>query len=462
MLKQSGRLLQVRCGTAAWPIAQIEHAPVGPARVEDAQGRVIDGSGGGRSRSLSRKQQVRSAALKSFCEPFPGQCEPLRELSPGEWKKLLRWLDLSGLALQFFDRVAELRLEELLPEPVYARLRQNLQDNAVRTSDILVESTAIHQEFQREGIQHALLKGVSFWPNSVAKSELRLQFDIDFLVSEDCAEGARDILLRRGYRLYSATRTCLEFKRNEKPGLTLQETYRHTGSWAVEIHVECHSPAGTSVLDRVERRDFNGHNMPVLSPVDLFLRQGLHAYKHICGEFTRASHLVEYRHHVLTRAGDGDFWDALRAAASGNEFAAIALGVVTLLISRSMGEFAPDALTAWTVDCLPRTARLWVETYGDRVVLGDVPGSKLYLLLQKSVHIQGAPVRRRTWRSLVPLSCPPQAILARSDDPLPVRLGRYRMQLNFIGTRLRFHIVEGLRFGWELRRWRRQIRRLAT
>ena len=46
--------------------------------------------------------------------------------------------------------------------------------------------------------------------------------------------------------------------------------------------------------------------MPVLSPVDLFLGQGLHAYKHVCSEFSRVAHLLEFRRHVLARRDDHD------------------------------------------------------------------------------------------------------------------------------------------------------------
>jgi hypothetical protein len=35
------------------------------------------------------------------------------------------------------------------------------------------------------------------------------------------------------------------------------------------------------------------------------------------------------------------------------------------------------------------------------------------------------------------------------------------MQVNLIWNRLRFHIVEGLRFALELRRWRRHLKRVA-
>jgi hypothetical protein len=38
-----------------------------------------------------------------------------------------------------------------------------------------------------------------------------------------------------------------------------------------------------------------------------------------------------------------------------------------------------------------------------------------------------------------------------------MRIGRYRLQLSFILGRLRFHIVEGLRYTWESYRWRQYL-----
>jgi hypothetical protein len=200
--------------------------------------------------------------------------------------------------------------------------------------------------------------------------------------------------------------------------------------------------------------------MPVLSPIDLFLGQGLHAYKHVCSEFSRVAHLLEFRRHVLVRRDDHAFWSELRSAAEGNPRAGLGLGVVTLLITRVMGDFAPEALTDWTLECLPRSARLWVERYGRRAVFGSIPGSKLYLLLQKELETAGVPAKRSLRQILLPVRLPPPVIRAFPNETLTVRLSRYRMQLNFILLRLRFHIVEGLRYAWESHRWQRQINRL--
>jgi hypothetical protein len=402
---------------------------------------------------------LREAALLIFCEPFPRQCFRLLDLSRREWQSLLRWLDISGLALYFLDRIVALKLTEWLPPGVLARLQKNLADNTQRTRGMIAESIAIQQRFQEASLSYATLKGLSLWPSSVSRAELRSQFDLDFLVAEESAPEARRILEQRGYRLYVVSGRSWEFKLNEKPGVSLKDLYKAQPSHAVELHVESRVPGHSSPLERAEKRHLHGCTMPVLSPVDLFLGQGLHAYKHVCSEFSRVAHLLEFRRHVLSRRDDHAFWNELEKTAVGNPRACMGLGVVTLLIAHVMGDFAPEALTGWTVACLPRSARLWVERYGRRAVFGSIPGSKLYLLLQRELENAGVPAKRSLQQILFPVRLPRPIIRAFPNETFSVRLGRYRMQLHFILLRLRFHVVEGLRYAWESHRWRRQIDR---
>ena len=368
---------------------------------------------------------------------------------------MLHWLDISGLALYFLDRMTELQLSASLPEFVLARLRKNLEDNTGRTRSMVNESVAIHQEFQGVGVTYALLKGLSLWPSSAPAPELRSQFDLDFLVAEKSAAHAKTVLERRGYRLYHASRRSWEFKCNERPGLSLRDLYKAQPSHAVELHIEPDRSGRSSPLGRIEWRTLFGCSMPVLSPVDLLLGQGLHAYKHVCSEFTRASHLLEFRRHVIARRNDADLWRELHAAAEENPRASLGLGVVTLLIAHGMGDFAPEELTEWTVRSLPEPVSLWVRMYGRRTLFGSFPGTKLYLLLQKELAAAGVPAKRLPRRILLPLRLPPPIIRALPGEALAVRLARYRMQFVFILQRLRFHLVEGLRYTWESRRWRR-------
>lgn len=411
-------------------------------------------NGSARSR-LTRAQEVRLAVLLLFCDPISEPCSRFLNMSNSEWQDLLRWLDFSGLALYFLDRIVELELCGLLPPAVFTRLHLNLIDNTERTQHMLSESVAIQMEFQEAGLRYANLKGISLWPSAVAKPELRSQFDVDFLVGDEGAHTARDILERRGYRLYAISGRSWEFKRNERPGVSLKDIYKHFDSYGVELHLEGDHANTQSPLDRVQWREVNGARMPVLAPVDLFLGQGLHVFKHLCGEFTRASQLLEFRQHVITRRNDDEFWNELRVAASDNPRASLGLGVATLLITHVMGEFAPEALTSWTIDRLPPSVRLWVELYGHRAVFGRPPGTKLYLLLRRALQPSGVPGRRSIRSILLPAQLPPPVIRAFPNEAPSVRLRRYLMQIETVLVRFRFHVTEGLRYAYESRRWRR-------
>jgi len=412
--------------------------------------------------SLRREGQMREAVLLSFCEPLPKECFRLRHLSGRDWRKLLRWLDTSGLALYFLDRMTQLELSDILPSEVLARLLQNLADNTVRSYGMMAEQTAIQRGFQSAALSYAVLKGFSLWPSSLPWPEFRSQLDLDFLVAEKSAATARQILEGRGYRLDAISGRSWQFKLNEIRNTSLDDLYKDVPHRSVELHLETGTSERSSLLARTEKRALGGICTPVLSPLDLFLGQGLHAYKHVCSEFSRTAHLLEFRRHVLARSGDDAFWSELRSLAEENPRAPLALGIVTLLITRVMGDFAPEALTSWTVDRLPLSARLWVEMYGRRSVFANFPGSKLYLLLQRELEALGVQAKRPLRRALLPLSLPPAIVHAEANESLSMRARRYRTQLYFISFRLRFHVVEGLRYLGESLRWRQHMKGLAS
>ena len=409
-------------------------------------------------KSRDKATQARWTALQCFCDPVPASCTRLLHLSLADWQRLLRWLDISGLALYFLHRIEELRWDGSLPQAVLARLQQNLFDNAIRTQDMIAESGGIQREFLNTNLSYAILKGFSLWPCSVPDLALRSQLDLDFLIAEKDSPAARRILESRGYRLHAVSGRSWEFKTPHSLKRSLDDLYKAPPSRCVELHLETRAEGRDSLLARAEKRQFHGIPMPVLRPADLFLGQGLHLFKHVCSEFARAAHLLEFRHHVIARHDDVEFWREVRAAARDNLRTSWALGLVTLLISRTMGDFAPHALTGWTVERLPAAARLWVETYGCRSVFADPPGSKLYLLLQRELEIAGVPAKRSLRRILLPMKLPPPIQLAPEQESMGARMRRYRLQAWFILHRLRFHILEGIRYIRESARWRQQLK----
>ena len=406
---------------------------------------------------LSRENQLREAALLTFCDPVPPECERLRDLDNRRWQSLLTWLDTSGMALYFLDRLTQVERCEMLPSAVLGRLKQNLLDNTERTSSMIAESAAIHRSFQDAGLSYATLKGFSLWPVSVPRPELRSQLDLDFLISAGSAPEARRILEGRGYRLKAISGRSWEFKSGTPGKATLRTLYKPTLHRSTELHLEMSDRVEYSLLARTEKLHFRGILMPVLHPVDLFLGQGLHLYKHVCGEFWRTAHLIEFRRHVLMRYHDTAFWQELRKLAEGNLRATVGLGVITLLISHTMGDFAPEELTGWTTDALPIRVRLCVERYAQRSVFASHPGSKLYLVLQQELERSGLTAKRSLRHALLPSRLPPAIAHPSANESVPARLARYRRQAEFILFRLRFHLVEGLRYLWESNRWRQYV-----
>jgi len=409
---------------------------------------------------LNHMQQMREAVLLTFCDGAMPENTCLRSLSDRRWKKLLHWLDTSGLALYFFDRLRDLDKIDLLPETLRARLEQNLSDNKERTRGMLAEFDAIQQELLRAEITYAVLKGFSLWPHSVPCPQLRSQLDIDFLIAGNDIERAAQALQDRGYHLFAKSGNSWEFKIGQMRDASLKTLYKPVRYGSVEFHAAA-DRRRADMLARAQVIELESVVIPVLAPADLFLGQGLHVFKHICSESSRASHLLEFWRHVIARRSDAAFWRDLRVAAEPYPRAAIELGVVLLIATRLMGEFAPEALTCWTVDRLPSYARLWAELYGRRAVLGGSHGTKLYLFLQRELAADGAPASRTVVQTLVPWSLPKLMTYNPGPESLADRFGRYCIKLQVLCYRLRFHVVEDVRYLLHAVRWQNHMARLG-
>jgi hypothetical protein len=407
---------------------------------------------------LSHAFELREAVLLLFCDPVPGECSRLFHPSGGlsRWdsQRLLHWLDTSGLALYFFDRVRELGLTDALPEPVITRLRRNLADNFERMEEMIAESITIQRLFQQAGLSYAVLKGFSLWPLSTPKLELRSQLDLDFLVAEECGMEARRILEGFGYRLNAISGNSWEFKSVDDRPPSLSNLYKKGQSRSVELHIETAGGENPSRLSRTETMRFHDALMPVLSPIDLFLGQGTHLFKHVSSEFLRAAHLIEFRRHIIARRGDSRFWSNLERQASTDPETYLKLGTVVLLISRAMGQFAPDELTSWTADRLPLAVRRWVDLYGLRTALASFPGGKSYLLLEKELEAAGLPAKRPLRRALVPHRMPPAITQPVAGEGIFACAKRYQRECRFVLFRLRFHAMEGIRYLRQSILWR--------
>src|ERR1700684_1686168 len=157
-------------------------------------------------------RKVVEAVAATFRDSADESSRRLSALRASDWQRSYHWLDASGMALYFLDRVESLRVEDHLPAATLERLRGNLADNRQRSSTMLVEFASLNQSFQRAGVVYANLKGFTLSPESCPRPELRCQLDFDFVVDGTQLDLCRRILSKTGYELITATPDVWEFK----------------------------------------------------------------------------------------------------------------------------------------------------------------------------------------------------------------------------------------------------------
>ena len=412
-------------------------------------------------------KQVVEAVVAAFHDSAEMSAERLSRFTARDWQRSYHWLDASGMALYFLDRVESLHIQNALPAAALERLRGNLADNRQRSSTMLVEFASLNQAFQRAGLVYANLKGFSLSPESCPQPELRCQLDFDFLIDGTQLDLARNILSKTGYELIAATPDVWEFKAGTDELTRITDHYKWRPQRCVEVHFATsgpptHLPFRDSRLERRIRHSWGGVTFPALAPADQFIAQALHIFKHLCSACTRLSWLLEYQRHVAVRFQDQSFWEEVRKHAGSDPLTSIAIGLTTLLSSRIFGGKAPAQLEEWTSARLPAAVRLWADHYGREAILADFPGTKLYLLLQEELRGNDESWKQTKRRRLMPLRLAPRIVNVSTDDNVWKRMRGELFQLRFLLFRLRFHVVEGLHYLVEASRWKRRLAALPN
>jgi len=253
------------------------------------------------------------AILRTFdLQPEEAEIAMLASFPMGAWLDTYAWLDASGLALYFLDRVKTLRLQPCIPAAVLERLERNFADNRERTADTFAEFVRINRAFTAAGVTFVNMKGITLVPEACEDPALRLQLDIDVLIEMCQVQGCAVALGELGYVLTVVSRQVWEFKAGSSRLPSVKDLYKAKPQRSVEVHFELAQQPG----ELAARRDWatlDGFSFPVLTAADRFIAQAKHVLKHIRGEWTRLSWLLEFRHTVLHWKDDPPFWQQVRA-----------------------------------------------------------------------------------------------------------------------------------------------------
>jgi hypothetical protein len=408
--------------------------------------------------------RVVDAVIATFRDSAEHSYQRLGGLTQRDWARSALWMDASGMALYFLNRVQTLGIDEAIPTETLERLLQKQADNRLRCAAMLSEFCSLNEAFQAAGVQYANVKGFTLSPDSCPDPALRLQVDFDFMVDGDDLSICREILEERGYVLTRRDSTKWQFEAGSSELARREDLYKPRPQRSIDLHFTCSEfnpnvPTRDKRLDRRMLRAWHGHQFPVLSPADQFAEQAMHLLRHLRSPGTRPSWLLEYRRHMSAHFHDEAFWHEVERISRGLPNVEIAIGLATMLSIRLFGGRAPAQLNEWTLGRLPAPIRLWANLYGRRAVLADGPGTKLHLLLEGELA-RGTNEGRKKGHSLLSLYRMTRICYPTANDSLIKRVRQEYIHLRYFLFRIRFQLVEGYRIRIEQTRWKRRRRDL--
>jgi hypothetical protein len=391
----------------------------------------------------------------------------LQRFSDLDWKKTLAWLDNSGLALYLHRKLRDMGASEVLPPLILARLNQNLADNRRRVDRMTQELESLNQNFDQAGVNYILLKGFSLVPAFCPDAELRAPSDFDYFISAESMPAAQRLLRDAGYRLTRSSKIELGF---DKPSLRLPslgdspydpETEAsvelHPDVWDSEQHlVQLEAPRFATA--RLAVGEWRGLRFPVLCESEAFLLQVLHVFQHVLQGWVKMSWLLEIGFFMDQRSADSAFWEEFSQRLRGNQLLEEFAAVVATLVAKVFRAKQPEVVLGWTQRLRPG-ARIWLDRYALTWVFCNptfsesrwFPPAKLYLFLHQS-YLSDPRVRSRCLqRRLFPWKRVPEILAGSMTGPAP-------RDLKLLLHLLTFHGGGGIRYLWEIPRWRRMNR----
>jgi hypothetical protein len=430
-------------------------------------------------KAVMMNQKLAEAIINSLqLSGTPYDFGQLARFSPRDWEQTLGWIDRAGLTLYLLEQLKACAATKVLPLWVLTRFEQNLADNRCRVDHLLYETGCINEMFDQAGVQYVVIKGFSLWPEFCSDPYLRTQCDLDYLVAGRSLSAAQNALLKFGYkRRHSPSVQEFVFERPlQRVPSQFDSPYKvqttpmvelHAGIWEdMAHHVPFEEPP--FLLNSPKLKEWGGMRFPVLGEEDALLLQVLHAFQHMLSHWVKLSWLLEIGRFMEKRSQDSLFWRQFSQRLEGSltlaEFSTIALELTANVFSAPM----PETAQQWRRYLRP-SARLWLDNYGRNWALGErpphkskvFPDSKLSLFISGE-YIPDCRARRDSLRhGLMPWKIPgkdPAVVFAPVENQPGSRLQALWVDTTYTAQRLSFHGGAGLRYLWELPRWRNLTR----
>jgi hypothetical protein len=379
--------------------------------------------------------------------------------------RLLRWLDHSGLALQFHNCIETGAAEKCLSDAWRDTLMGRKRRNAARLEDMLEEFRRLNDAFRAKGVMALALKGFSLVPDFCADPSLRHQTDFDFLVNPSDIDAAAEALRSHGYstpKLSYSGESFFSTPLHQVPSRT-DDLYAIQHHRQVDLHVSLTESSHWLQLDFPARGEtaaipmnISGISFYGLPLETRFLAQILHAFKHSFRSWLRLSWLLEIGHCMDLHHEDDVLWARLLEEAGNTLLMKRIFAFILTLTHRLFGSRIPNRLANWAAEGMTPTLRVWLEHFSEGWALADWPGSLSNLFLS-SDFIADSRLRSEYLKSRLIPKQERLSIETRSANDLERPFLWQIQRWKYVAHRAGVHLGDVVRFPLTQWRWQRAL-----
>jgi hypothetical protein len=410
---------------------------------------------------------------------FPPDCcehlDPIFRFSSRKWRRVLQWLDDTGLAFYFLQKLKDTDATRGVPAPVLASLERNFAANQQRMEALANRFSLVNRKLSNAGMHYAVVKGFSLVPEFCPSASLRYQADLDYLLGESSWASAPGVLLEMGYRLRNPhSEKELIFLTPDGGPSRSADQYSPEAPHAVELHLDMWDkdlhrvPTMEKLLSvsRAKAQEWNGIVFPGFSDEDAFLLQVLHTCRHLFTYWIRTSCLYEIAYFLNRRSSDVEFWHRIEQQVGGNLELRELVVVTAELVSQLFSVPLPQLICTWGRQVRTAT-RVWIERYARDCALGDLPAyhlsffpkAKFALFLHQEFDNGGEPETLVHARIVTTSRLKLIAASLRKEPSLMWNMRWWKQHL--LLRRTIFHAMAGARYLCEIPRWRWRNRKAA-
>ncbi len=387
-----------------------------------------------------------------------------------EWRQAVSWLHDAGLALYLLQKLEQGNVTDILPTAILSRLEENLAANRRRVAYMARQFEFLNQKLSAAGVRYAAVKGFSLVPQFCPDASLRHQSDFDYLVDHQSLPAAQTVLEESGYLLSKRKTNEFVFLMPSRAiPLPDDEQYGADAPHAVELRVafwdsDFHGVSLTEPqfsVDNIRTQRWQESVFPALPEEDAFLLQVIHAFNHILTGWVRISWLYEIGYFLNQRSTDELLWQTVEQHIGDNALMREIVVVVTGLSAHFFRAPLPSTSIIWAQELDP-AVRIWIQNYARKWAfaknrvdqVGLFSTAKVVLFLHQQ-YLPDAGARRHLTRIRL---LPWEQLFRRAGSitsKSSANSGGRRRQLKHALIRFLFHVTAGLRYFWELPRWRR-------